>query len=1271
MRRDLPNSTKAFDEIRCGVAAAPQHMSFNRSMKLKKALLPTIAAVLAAQMASAQEITPVWFQHINGSFGVSSANKLPILVKPAGPEDFDNQDGTETISSYAGLLRYNATKLLLQVRENGINETDPTHDKALAAQYPDHSLIWIDAATGAPLGLAFTEVANPPTLLGIDVTSGSQGGQGSAVNFWWRVALDDGPDGNRYLYSSHKHIILRYAPKAGGGWVSTPTVVYEEQVNGIGDGLSNGNGSTSWRFRDFHVHGTGTNTVIYAGGATWRAGQQPQVLVTTDGTNFHPIARVDNRDNGARRNDFALGGNSSYPIQLPNNYGDGAPISVVYAGHFPGTGWPARPNRYTLNSANPTPSAAYNQQPNVYNYERNESGYQGLPAFAWEAAGLNGVPLNHDPAAGSVDGVDHYDGNWNAALAADASLGYIVAYSMPSWNNQFGDVKTAGWVGVHRLDGSIASGKSSWKLDAIETDVASLGENSNGNVGCANGYEGWVELNADKTAPSNSGKGEALVAFGAYGFGVFTVQNTAASLVSSPSSTTAAAGSDVVLTAVVNGSPNDYTWYHNGAPISTSPIYQGTQKKAALKITSVSAADAGTYQLKWVNPITGAGQTAVATLTVTGFGVHLTAVDVLPEVAPTVTPAVGSTVGTGPDSFTVSGGGLKAFPSIADVDQSGDVQQFAYESISGDFDKAVRLAGFSADAADIHAGAGLEVRETTDANSASLVLNVSNPAGDNTISVLGRGIKDQNYTGFSRSYGSVSNNLPNQWLRIRRAGQNFSFFVGTNGTSWSLIGERYSTTTPGTVLVGTYAFSAGYDATAQTGGTTLAVANFANYGNTVLSDTAAPKLVSVGSTDGKTVGVKFSKVVNSASSLLPLNYKLSQGTITGIKAGIGGDTVYLTVSGLTGPTFTVTVLGGVADAAGHTIAANSTATGKFSNWKSTDIGNIQNLQDSTLPRPSPGDDPYLPGQAVAVSSGDSETEIEIVGGGSNAWNPGDYLHYLNKSTPVTGDFDVMVEVSRNDRPANTAGWANSGLMMRASAYLAGMEGMNDGTKVPMVANTTYLENSGPGRAAIPLWRTDELGGYGNGAAGFSWSGNLVNDIKGYYLGLNAVDAAGDLDPASTSTSSRWLRIKRAGDLFTFSASYDGIVWNDYDSATLALPKTLLFGFSTMNDTGASAPPNNGYGGNGHIDPNDPLNGQQNESNYSVQRVRIGTNVAPRPSALIPTVGILPVSGGVTITYTGTLQASDSATGPFVNVPGASSPWTVPTSGAAKFYRSNQ
>ncbi|MBN8249720.1 MAG: hypothetical protein J0L84_20050 [Verrucomicrobia bacterium] len=392
-------------------------------MKLKNTLLPAVLSAAAMQCASAQEVTPKWFQHINGSFGVAEADKLPILVKQDGTDYLDVYNGTSGLDTYANLIRYDATRLLLGVRENGIDESDaslPPEKRAIAEAYPDRSLIWIDAENGKPLGIAWKESITAADDIGIDVTAPNHGSVPNKVNFTWRVALDDGAPGERVLYSSFKHLILRYAPKAGGGWETTPTVAYEEQLAGVGDGLTTGDQANNWRFRELHVKGSGTNTLILGGGGTWRAGQHPQILKTTDGLNFVPAGRVDNRDNGARRNDYALGGMTSFPIEVPNTYGGDAnspKISVVSAAFYPGTGWQATPNRYTSNPENPVPSPAYNQQPNVAIYARNESAYGGLPAYSWEAAGKDGRPIDH-----AVDGVTRYDGNWSTSIAADVTI---------------------------------------------------------------------------------------------------------------------------------------------------------------------------------------------------------------------------------------------------------------------------------------------------------------------------------------------------------------------------------------------------------------------------------------------------------------------------------------------------------------------------------------------------------------------------------------------------------------------------------------------------------------------------------------------------------------------------------------------------------------------------------------------------------------------------------------------------------------------------------
>jgi len=66
-----------------------------------------------------------------------------------------------------GLKRYDANRLLMGIRDNGINETVP-HNTNLANQFPDRSLQWVDAAHGTSLGTAL--VVNYAALGYSDIT---------------------------------------------------------------------------------------------------------------------------------------------------------------------------------------------------------------------------------------------------------------------------------------------------------------------------------------------------------------------------------------------------------------------------------------------------------------------------------------------------------------------------------------------------------------------------------------------------------------------------------------------------------------------------------------------------------------------------------------------------------------------------------------------------------------------------------------------------------------------------------------------------------------------------------------------------------------------------------------------------------------------------------------------------------------------------------------------------------------------------------------------
>jgi hypothetical protein len=154
-----------------------------------------------------------------------------------------------------------------------------------------------------------------------------------------------------------------------------------------------------------------------------------------------------------------------------------------------------------------------------------------------------------------------------------------------------------------------------------------------------------------------------------------------------------------------------------------------------------------------------------------------------------------------------------------------------------------------------------------------LEIAAAHPEGNNFVRVAGRGRYNQVYSRrLSRDYAGVSDNLPNQWLRVRRVGNAFAFFVSKDGQSWSLIAEQYQSL-PQTLLVGTFAASDNPDFTSTVS------AEFADYGDTSVADTTAPTLVSVGTLDNKTIGVKFSEPVDSLSATRIENYNLSSGAI--------------------------------------------------------------------------------------------------------------------------------------------------------------------------------------------------------------------------------------------------------------------------------------------------------------------------------------------------------------------------------------------------------
>src|SRR5436190_7911057 len=220
------------------------------NMRLSVKTVMILAATATA--AFGQVVTPIWMEHLNGEQGVTLANRLPILRKNLGASE--NNNGTSHQVSFGKLLRYDSTRLLLYIRENGIEEATATPaDQAIAAQYPDASLIWIDAASGAPIIPAGH--TNPVAIV-LGITPIAVTGQSSQLDFFHEWGLDAA--GN--IYGGHKNKLLRWAKTGVDTWASTPTCLWTEPTVGATDcngnaldDSSSGDGNQSIRWREFRV----------------------------------------------------------------------------------------------------------------------------------------------------------------------------------------------------------------------------------------------------------------------------------------------------------------------------------------------------------------------------------------------------------------------------------------------------------------------------------------------------------------------------------------------------------------------------------------------------------------------------------------------------------------------------------------------------------------------------------------------------------------------------------------------------------------------------------------------------------------------------------------------------------------------------------------------------------------------------------------------------------------------------------------------------------
>ncbi len=132
-------------------------------------------------------------------------------------------------------------------------------------------------------------------------------------------------------------------------------------------------------------------------------------------------------------------------------------------------------------------------------------------------------------------------------------------------------------------------------------------------------------------------------------------------------------------------------------------------------------------------------------------------------------------------SVVIAGNGIMVTAAGSDFGGVQDQGSFSYQSYSGNFDVAVRVADLGLSG--IFAKAGLMARETLDPGS-RFAASIATPAMNGTFFEW----RDPaNNT--ANTAGGFPANYPNTWLRLNRVGNTFSGFASYDGQTWTLLGS--------------------------------------------------------------------------------------------------------------------------------------------------------------------------------------------------------------------------------------------------------------------------------------------------------------------------------------------------------------------------------------------------------------------------------------------------------------------------------------------------
>jgi hypothetical protein len=441
---------------------------------MKKILSLLGGLLLAAQSSQAWVIVPVWECLVSTNDQASSlaTNYFPFLTNTWNVNSRGDciADGKSPMPYLSGLKRYDDTRMLVGISENGIIESPDLITTnldlfILSTNFPDRSLFWVNPTNGAPMGKALTIGLRPYTWA-------PQGTLGLRSNSWWytnycytgnlanassptfKAAAWSGVNTNvcrtnvlineyfdydvsddGYVYVPYRNFILRYGPDGSysggaGGFNVNPIVAFEYGVTRDASGSTNSGiavnlgrwTSTDGFFKGIHVTGAGTNTIIVTEGgspggvngyAYTLTNCNPTTAAIIGVTNFF-IAGTANTVAFSRAIQSPTNSNEIWRFEstYQNDAGKKAEVQCKFSANR-GATWTARQNANNAAVAN------------RYITKRNTTGtVASTPLLAQAAYGY------------AEDQNFHYKGAAPAGIGARTGVPFIVVYQAPNWNSQ-------------------------------------------------------------------------------------------------------------------------------------------------------------------------------------------------------------------------------------------------------------------------------------------------------------------------------------------------------------------------------------------------------------------------------------------------------------------------------------------------------------------------------------------------------------------------------------------------------------------------------------------------------------------------------------------------------------------------------------------------------------------------------------------------------------------------------------------------------------------